>query len=140
MSDLEIGFKLFDQMIVFWQFYVGGLVGVVGWVFAREHAWPFEKRIGITITFILFSIINMSALFKTTSSLSELALFLNNCDYQAPKEISKEIFRIAANRLNAGEWYIHITLHLIADMVAIYFVMVLARNEQKIGSQSKLTC
>ena len=30
MGDLEIGFKLFDQMIVFWQFYIAGAIGIVG--------------------------------------------------------------------------------------------------------------
>ncbi len=135
MSDLEIGFKLFDQMIVFWQFYVGGLIGVVGWVFAREHAWPSDKRIGIAITFLLFSLINMSALYKTTNSLTEMSLLLNDASYEvimeASKETSKKAFKVAAKRLDAGAWYWHIVLHLIADMVAVYFVIILAKKEPK---------
>ncbi len=131
MSDIEIGFKLFDQMIIFWQFYVGGLIGVVGWIFSREHSWSTDKRMGIGVTFILFSLINMSALFKTTSALSELTFLLNNENYEIGKEVSKGAFNIAAKRLNAGAWYIHIILHLIADAVALFFIFKVAKNEPK---------
>ncbi len=129
MDDLGIAFKLNDQIITFWQFYVAWTAGVIGWVFSRESAWSSQKRIGVGIAVLLFNIFNISGLFRTSSSLSNIIDAMSNQAYKLPQNVSEQVFHAALGRLSTGDWYLHVGPHLLADIIVLYFIFVVAKRQ-----------
>ncbi len=128
MDDLGIAFKLHDQIITFWQFYVAWTAGVIGWIFSRENAWPKQKRMGIGLGVLIFNAFNISGLYKTSLSLSKVVSAMSNKAYQLPQQVSEEVFKAALKRLERGDWYFHVLPHLIADVIVLYFIFVVAKR------------
>ncbi len=129
MDDLGIAFKLNDQVITFWQFYVAWTAGVVGWVFSREAAWPSQKRSGVGLAILIFNVFNISGLYKTTSSLSTVIEAMTDDSYKLPLNVSGEVFQAALQHLSSGDWYLHLVPHILADAIVLYFVFVVAKND-----------
>ena len=77
MNDLDIAFKLNDQIMTFWQFYVAGAVSIIGWIFSRETAWSKQKRAGVGIAAAIFLLFNIVALSKTIHYLTKILEALN---------------------------------------------------------------
>lgn len=128
MDDLGIAFKLNDQVITFWQFYIAWTAGVVGWVFSREAAWPFQKRIGIGMAVLIFNVFNISGLYKTSSSLSTVISAMSMETYKAPQGVTEQVFQAAIQRLSTGDWYLHIGPHIVGDLIVLYFIFVVAKK------------
>jgi hypothetical protein len=128
MDDLGIAFKLSDQILTFWQFYVAWTAGVIGWVFSRESAWPSQKRIGVGLGVLIFDIFNISGLYRTSSSLSTILRAMRDPSYQLPQGVSKQIFQAALHRLSTGDWYLHIGPHILADIIVFYFILKVSKN------------
>ncbi|WP_157117896.1 hypothetical protein [Oceanicoccus sagamiensis] len=130
MTDLDIAYKLNSEIVTFWQFYVAGMSGVVGWVFARDSSWPLPKRVGVVVAVVIFMIFNISGLYRTTSALHDIIVVMFADCYEAPKDVSTlSIFHAVRNRLDSGDWYMHIGPHLLVDAIIIYFVLFVARHE-----------
>ena len=129
MDNLGIAFKLSDQVITFWQFYVVWMAGVVGWVFSRESAWSSQKRTAIGIAIVIFNIFNITGLFKTSSSLATIVKSMDVKPYKLPEGVSEPVFGAAIERLSVGDWYWTIVAHILADLIVLYFVFVVAKKQ-----------
>ncbi len=129
MDDLSIAFKLNDQVITFWQFYVAWTAGVIGWVFARESAWSSHKRIGIGLGVLIFNIFNISGLIRTSSSLSKVMSAMRDEAYKLSPDVSEPVFQAALTRLSTGDWYLQIGPHILADLIVLYFIFIVAKKE-----------
>jgi len=129
MTDLDIAYQLHSEVVTFWQFYVAGMTGVVGWVFARNSSWPFAKRIGVIGCVVVFMIFNISGLYRTTSALHDAVLIMFAEGYSTPQGITASIFQVVLTRLNTGDWYMHIGPHLLVDVIIIYFVFFVSGRE-----------
>lgn len=134
MDDLSIAFKLNDQVITFWQFYVGWNAGIVGWVFSRDAAWSHQKSIAIGISVLIFNVFNISGLYRTTSSLSSVINSMKASEYQISDGVSVEVFWVTIERLSTGDWYLHIGPHLIADAIVAYLIFVMARRTPQVSN------
>ena len=61
---IDIVFKLSDLINFNWNFYVVVCAIILGWLFTSDIQWDMIKRIGSSIGFIVFTIINGRALNK----------------------------------------------------------------------------
>ena len=134
MDDLSIAFRLNDQVITFWQFYVGWNAGVVGWVFSRETAWSKQKRWGVGLGVLLFNIFNISGLYRTTSSLHDIVNSMKLDGYVNRSLVTPEILNSAILRLSTGDWWLHIGPHILADLIVAYFVLIVASKKPPVAN------
>jgi len=137
MTDLDIAYKLNSEMVTFWQFYVAGMSGVIGCVFARDSSWPFAKRFGVASAVTVCMIFSISGLYRTTSALHDTVLVMLTEGYLAPEGVTASIFQAVLTRLNSGDWYVHIGPHLVVDAIIIYFVFIVAGREPADNKLSK---
>ena len=128
MDDLSIAFKLNEQVIIFWQFYIAWTAGVVGWIFSREHGWLLAKRIAVGVGVTIFNIFNISGLLKTSTSLATVINAMSADNYLLPDTVIRPVFDAALSRLSTGAWYLHIGPHILADMLVMYFIFVVAKH------------
>lgn len=128
MDDLSIAFKLNDQVITFWQFYIAWIAGVVGWVFSREHGWRLAKRLAVGVGVTIFNIFNISGLLKTSTSLATVISTMGADNYPLPVTVTRPVFEAALCRLDTGPWYYHIGPHILADLLVMYFIFIVAKH------------
>ncbi len=133
MTDLEVAFKLNDQILTFWQFYAAWVTGIVGWVLSRDSAWSWQKRQAVGIGVLIFNVFNLSGLYKTSSALFEVVTAMRADDYPLPAGISGEVFGAVLQRLSTPDWYAHIVPHLLADVIVCYFLLVVAGKPTESG-------
>ncbi|MBO1924418.1 hypothetical protein [Thiomicrorhabdus sp. 6S3-12] len=128
MSDLEIAFRLNDQILTFWQFYVAWSAGVIGWVFSRSRPWSLQKCLGVAAGVMIFNVFNLVGLYKTVSSLSLILTAMRDQAYQVPAGLTDAVFYATLQRLEVGHWYMNIGPHLVADAIVLFFILVVARR------------
>lgn len=126
MNDLDIAYKLNNEIVTFWQFYVAGFSAVIGWILSRDNQWSESKRLAVLIGVCLFIIFNVSGLYRTTSAMHDIVSVLMLASYQIPTEISPEVFASIIDRLDTGDWHLHIGAHAVADAILLYFIWVVA--------------
>lgn len=129
MGDLEIAFRLNDQILTFWQFYVAWSAGVIGWVFSRSHRWSLQKCLGVASGVMIFNAFNLVGLYKAVSSLSLILAAMQDQAYQIPAGLTDAVFHATLQRLEVGEWYMNIGPHLLADVIILFFILIVARRE-----------
>ena len=130
MNELDIAFKLNDQIITFWQFYVAGTTGIVGWVFSREKAWPKQKRIAVGVTAIIFIIFSFVALYKTISNLTKIVELLSDKAFElASTGINEAVFKFALERLDQGGLLLNLGPHILVDCIVLYFIFILSKTD-----------
>ncbi len=131
MNDLDIAYKLNSEMVTFWQFYVAGMSAVVGWVVSRNKRWEIQKISFICIAVVIFMGFSLSGIYRTTSSLHEIVLIMQCESYKIPDSIDPKIFSSVLDRLNSGDWYMHIVPHIAVDLIVIYIICILAKRDPK---------
>ena len=129
MNDLDIAFKLVDQIIVFWKFYVVGAASIIGWIFSRKLAWSEQKRLGIGVVAALFIIFNFAGLCKVIYSLTDIMSVLGEDGYVISKGVSKPVFEAVLARLNPERLSFNLGAHVMADMVILYFIFIVSKTE-----------
>ncbi len=129
MNDLDIAFKLIEQILTFWQFYVAGAASVIGWVFSRDKAWSKQKRVGIGLSATMFMTFNLIGLSKTVYSLNIIINILGQNNYEIPLEINEYVFQAALDRLNQGDLLFHLIPHLLVDIIIFYFIFVTSKTD-----------
>ena len=128
MNELDLAFKINDQIITFWQFYVAGILGIVGWVFSREKAWSTQKRYGVGVSALIFIFFNFQALYKTILNLQKIVDQLSNKSYVRPSNINNVVFEAAVARLDQGGLMINLIPHVVIDLIIMYLILVVAKS------------
>ncbi|MCW8092531.1 hypothetical protein [Alteromonas sp. ASW11-130] len=131
MNDLDIAYKLHSEIVTFWQFYVAGISAIVGWVFSRSTAWSLNKRLGISVTTLVFMVFSISGLYRSSSALHDIVALMRSDTYAIPEGISSSVFYSVVNRLNVGDWYLNIGAHVVVDVIILYFIIVVAGQKPK---------
>lgn len=128
MNDLDIAFKLSDQLYTFWQHYIIITASIVGWVFSRKEAWELNKRIAVMITAVVFFTFNIYGLSGVIINLDQIIVELAKIDKAIinSAKISEAVFKIALDRLEPQSVFINIGLHVLVDAIIIFYILHLA--------------
>lgn len=122
MTDFDAAFKLHDLTNFYWNFYVVIVFAVVGWVVSRNDAWSREKRASVAVMFIASVGFSLVALVRTYIALDVVVAGLEGTATQ----MSTVTQQALARRLDMGPWSVGVTVHVIADIIVLYFVWVVA--------------
>ncbi|WP_166370400.1 hypothetical protein [Psychromonas sp. SA13A] len=133
MPELDIAFKISDQIITFWQFYVAGIASLVGWVFSRNNAWARQKRIGVGISAAIFLSFSFEALYKTINSLTKIVNILDSKCTASIANIDYEVYKASLERLDQGGLLLNLGFHLLADFIVLYLIFIVSKNDPITG-------
>ena len=128
INTLDLAFKLHDQILNFWNFFIAFTTILVSWVFSRERKWSHSKRLIITIAFILFAILNLTGLIPSHKTLEIIINELNNSE-PTVLEMNSKMLHSMTNYLTRRFWELSILLHIIIDSFMIYTIYIISSKE-----------
>ncbi|WP_019028288.1 hypothetical protein [Colwellia piezophila] len=72
MTDYElaqIALSISEQIDFLWNFYVAACGILLGWLFSSKIEWNHDKQRAVTILFLMFAVVNLSAIYNAYSLL-----------------------------------------------------------------------
>lgn len=122
---LDLAFKLSDQIVGFWNFFVVFATVLVGWVFSRKTPWPPLQKTAIAIGFIIFIFFNLIGL---TSSHKALQVVVNelNSSNSGVDQITDTVVIAMKQRFTMRFWPLDIVFHIVVDVILLWFILVLS--------------
>lgn len=113
---LNAAYKLNDWLNFYWNFYVGFVGVVFGWIFSAKSPWQLEQQLIVTAFFIGFVAISISALVPTYFALNQTILALRG---RWGGDAMKDAL---LSRLAKPFWCVAIVMHLVADGAVLYSI------------------
>lgn len=123
MDEMEIAFKLHEQINFYWHFYVPSAIVLLGWIFAGTGSWPWNKRLALSVAFAGFVVFNLLALVKSYTALEAVVNELRSSSV-ASSALNAEVLSAAIIRLDMGPWEAGIVFHLVLDFGILYFILI----------------
>ncbi len=121
---LDLAFKVHGQVIDFWKFFVPSAIALLGWVFTRKDAWPWDQRVAVAIAYVGFVVFNLYGLVESYGMLETLVAELRTST-GVQDGLTKKAFEAAVSRLDMGQsWKIGIAFHIVVDLIVLYFVLI----------------
>ncbi len=125
---LDLAFKLFDQIVRFWNFYVVSATVLVGWVFSRDDPWSNLQRWTVTIAFLGFVVFNLIGLISSYKALQVVTHELKITHNLEALGITRKALNAMVERFSMRYWKIGILFHIIVDGIVIYFLCIVSAS------------
>src|SRR5262245_14594581 len=114
---LSAGYNLLDWLNFYWNFYVGSVAVLIGWLFSAKTPWVKLQQAAVTFVFLGFVVVSLIALRKTYR-----ALDATTSDLRVRWGTDEPFKRAIITRLSQKGWGVAICFHVLIDAVVIYFV------------------
>jgi len=112
MTDYElaqIALSIGDQIDFLWNFYVTACAILLGWLFSSNISWDKDKQIALTVLFVIFAAVNLSAVYNSYT------LFESALAQLRQSTVSNNFISEFANTTGIGSMAA-IIVHLTADI------------------------
>lgn len=127
MTEAElvtVAFQIRDQINFLWNFYVTACAVLIGWIFSEGMSWTKEKYLAVSGLFVVFALINVSAI-STEYGLLELALYDLNSQVNSSGQFSAEL----AESPGLGS-FTAVVIHLIVDALLLQLIRYRFNNKK----------
>lgn len=125
---VSVVFQIRDQINFLWNFYVTACAILIGWIFSDSMTWTRDKYLAISGLFIVFALINLSAI-STEYNLLELALYDLNNKASSSGQFVPELAQSSGLGSFAAS-----AIHLIVDLLLLQLIRY-RFNKKKVDTQ-----